>query len=71
MIINGIFENILLKKNDYSKLQRNYQIKNHERKKQNEVTNNEFEGVFILGCMPNVFADWLAEFIHSLKEQFG
>ena len=58
-MFNGVFENIYVKKNDYSKLQRNYQIKDHERKKQNEVTNNEFEGVFILSCMPNIFGDWM------------
>ncbi len=66
-----MFENLHLKKNDYSKLTRNYQIKDHERKKQNEVTNNEFEGVFILNCMPNVFGDWMSNYIHGLKDQFA
>ena len=35
------------------------------------MTNNEFEGVYILSCMPNVFGEWMAGYIHGLKDQFG
>lgn len=48
LIINGVYDNIALKKLDYNQLHKNYQMRNHERKKMNEVTNNEYEGVFIL-----------------------
>jgi hypothetical protein len=46
-------------------------MKDHERKKQNEVTNNEFEGVFILPCMPNVFGEWMSVYSHGVKDMMG
>lgn len=57
--MNGILENIHIRKNEFTKLQKVYQMKEHEKKTMNQACNNECDSVFILGNMPNICMDWI------------
>lgn len=53
LTMNSIMKNIQIRKIDFTRLQKSYQMKEHERKNMNDASNNESESVFILSTMPN------------------
>ncbi len=52
--MNSLLENIYLKKTNFGKFAKTYQMKDYEKKEMNLASNNEWENIYILPDMPNL-----------------